>query len=176
MVTITQGGEAIALERGKNVTLPELGLSIEAGRFIPDFRMGPEGPYSASPSLQNPALEIEVGGMGRAEKGWLFLNHPRFNSKFDLPVNPMLVEIEPIYYTGMQVSYNPGENVLLAGFLFGTVGLILLYLFNHRVIGGMLRGDRLIVAGLEYRWKVGFGNEFDSMSLELDKRFGHGAH
>ena len=176
VVSLSGGGEGITLELGESVTLLERGLSIEAGRFIPDFRMGPDGPYSASLSLQNPALEIEVRGMGRAERGWLFLNHPRFNSKFDLPVSPTLVEIEPLYYTGLQVSYNPGEHVLMAGILFGTVGLILLYLFNHRVIGGVLDEDRLFVAGLEYRWKVGFGEEFDSMSAGLKKRFGQGAY
>jgi len=176
VVSLSPGGEGITLIRGESTALFERGLSIEPGRFIPDFRMGPDGPYSASPSLQNPALEIEVRGMGRAERGWLFLDHPRFNSKFDLPVSPVLVEIEPLYYTGLQVSYNPGEHVLLTGIIFGTVGLILLSLFNHRVIGGMLQGDRLLVAGLEYRWKVGFGEEFGSLSTELKKIFGHGAH
>jgi cytochrome c biogenesis protein len=171
-VSLTEGGREITLNRGRSVTVAELGLSVEPGRFFPDFRMGRNGPYSASLSLQNPALEIEVKGMGRAERGWLFLNHPRFNSKFDLPVSPSLVRIEPIYYTGLQVSYNPGEHVLMAGILFGTVGLILLYLFNHRIIGCVLDRKRLLVAGLEYRWRVGFGEEFDSMSTELRERYG----
>ena len=176
VVSLSQEAKGITLKRGESITLFEQGLSIAPGRFIPDFRMGSDGPYSASLSLLNPALEIEVKGMGRAERGWLFLNHPRFNSKFDLPVSPILDEIEPLYYTGLQVSYNPGEHVLLAGILLGTVGLILLYLFNHRVIGGMLDDDRLFVAGLEYRWKVAFGEEFGSMSTELEKRFGLGGH
>jgi cytochrome c biogenesis protein len=176
VVSLSRGGEQIDLKRGNSIALAERGLSIEPGRFIPDFRMGPEGPYSASPSLQNPALEIEIKGMGRVERGWLFLNHPRFNSKFDFPVSPILVEIEPLYYTGLQVSYNPGEHVLMAGILLGTVGLVLLYIFDHRVIGGMLDGERLLVAGLEYRWKVGFGEEFDSISTELRRISSHGEH
>ncbi len=173
-VTLSRGGERIDLRRGGSVALAEQGLTIEPGRFIPDFRMGPDGPYSASPSMQNPALELKVKGMGRVERGWLFLNHPRFNSKYDFPVEPLLVEIMPLYYTGLQVSRNPGEHVLMAGILLGTVGLLLLYLFDHRVIGGMLGGGRLLLAGLEYRWKVGFGGEFDSIRRELEQMADHG--
>jgi len=174
VVALDGGGEEITLRRGVIVTPAGRGLSVEPGRFLPDFRMGRNGPYSASLSLLNPALEIEVKGRGRAERGWLFLNHPQFNSKFDLPVSPRLVSIEPLYYTGLQVSYNPGEHVLMAGILTGTVGLLLLYLFNHRVIGGVIDGGKLIVAGLEYRWRVGFGEEFGSMSAELRERYGRG--
>lgn len=170
-VSLSEEGKTVTLEPGGNVMLSDLGLLIEPGRFLPDFRMGKSGPFSASLSMQNPALEIVVKGMSRTERGWLFLNHPGFNSRFTLPVNPSLVEIEPVYYTGMQVSYNPGEHVLLAGFLFGTIGLILLYFLNYRVIGGALLDDRLVLAGLEYRWKVGFGEEFDSMRTELKERF-----
>ena len=168
-ISLFKEGRVERLERGGSLELPERGLTIEPGRFIPDFRMGPEGPFSASLSMQNPALEIMVEGMGRVERGWLFLKHPRFNSKFDLPVEPTLVEIEPVYYTGMQVSYNPGEHVLFAGFLLGTVGLIPLYLLSHRVIGGALLKDHILIAGLQYRWKVGFKEEFDAMSDELTR-------
>ncbi len=171
-VTLAEGGEEITLRPGESVTLFGRGLSVEPGRFFPDFRMGGNGPYTASLSLQNPALEIEVKGQGRAERGWLFLRHPRFNSKFDLPVSPTLVSVEPLYYTGLQVSYNPGEHVLITGIVFSTVGLVLLYLFNHRVIGGTLEGGRLLVAGLEYRWRVGFKEEFDALIDELRERYG----
>jgi cytochrome c biogenesis protein len=176
VVTLSRGGERIDLKRGGSVALAGRGLTIEPGRFIPDFRMGPDGPYSASPSMLNPALEMKIKGMGRVERGWLFLNHPRFNSKFDFPVEPILVEVRPLYYTGLQVSRNPGEHVLMAGILIGTVGLVLLYVFDHRVIGGMLGGERLVIAGLEYRWKVGFGEEFDSIRGDLEHIAGHRGH
>lgn len=166
--------ERIRLKPGGRALFGEGWLTVRTGRFIPDFRMGPDGPYSASLSMLNPALELKVRGMGRVESGWLFLNHPEFNSKFDFPISPVLLEIEPLYYTGLQVSRNPGEHVLMAGIVLGTVGLLLLYLFDHKVIGGMLDGERLLLAGLEYRWKVGFGEEFDSIRRGLGRIFGIG--
>ena len=169
VVSLSPGGNRIDLERGSSVAITERGLTIEPERFLPDFRMGPDGPYSASLSMQNPALELKIMGLGRVERGWLFLNHPRFNSKFGFPVGLVLLEIEPLYYTGLQVSRNPGEHVLVAGIILGTVGLLLLYLFDHRVIGGMIDGERLLIAGLEYRWKVGFGEEFDSIRRGLER-------
>jgi cytochrome c biogenesis protein len=165
------GRETVALRYGEVAALGSAQLSVRPLRFLPDFRMGPSGPYSASMTLGNPALEIEVRDSERYERGWLFLNYPRFNSKFGFQIRPRLVSIAPFIFTGLQVSHNPGEHIFMAGIILATAGLALLYLFNHRALGGVIDGRRLLIAGMEFRWKLSFEEEFERMGEALRERF-----
>ncbi len=159
----------IELRPGETYGIEETDLSVRAIRFLPDFRMGEQGPFSAGMNMGNPALEIEIRGDDRAERGWLFLEYPKFNSKFDYPVRALLVDIGPIFFTELQIGYNPGEHVLLAGFALATVGLILLYTLNYRVLGGFISDERLVIAAVSYRWKVSFFDEFTRIGAGLEK-------
>ena len=157
------------LQPGEIYEIEGTDLRVRAVRFLPDFRMGEQGPFSAGTSMGNPAVEIEIIGADRAERGWLFLEYPRFNSKFDYPVRALLVDIRPVFFTGLQIGYNPGEHVLLAGIALATAGLVLLYTLNYRVLGGFVDGDRLVIAAVSYRWKVSFRNEFARIGAGLEK-------
>jgi cytochrome c biogenesis protein len=164
--------DRVLLRHGDAVPIRAGLLLVRPLRFLPDFRLGRNGPYSASMTLGNPALEIEVSDAERSERGWLFLHYPRFNSKFDFAIRARLVSIEPLFFTGLQIAYNPGEYVFMTGIVLATIGLGLLYLFNYRVIGGVVDGRRLVVAGIEFRWRVSFEKEFDTMSIALKERLG----
>jgi cytochrome c biogenesis protein ResB len=157
------------LRPGETYEIEGTDLSVRAVRFLPDFRMGEQGPFSAGTSMGNPALEIEIRGADRTERGWLFLEYPKFNSKFDYPVRALLVDIGPVFFTGLQIGYNPGEHVFLAGIALATVGLVLLYTFNYRVLGGFIGDERLVIAAVSYRWKVSFRGEFTRIGTGLEE-------
>lgn len=144
-------------------------FTLEAKRFFPDFKMAAEGPYSASRNMANPALEIEVRGPEMAERGWLFLKFPQFNSLSKVPLRFNLLNLEPAYYTGLQISTNPGTQTILAGIIFATVGLILLYTFSYRSIKGLVSNEQLVLAGVRYNWKVSFENEFKELGKAVRK-------
>ncbi len=171
-LSIESGGEApcvTELRPGMISDIGGTGLTIKAVRFLPDFRMGERGPYSAGLSMGNPALEIEVTGSDRSERGWIFLEYPRFNSKFDFPVRALLLDIGPVMVTGLQVSYNPGEHVLMVGIALATLGLILLYSLSYRVLGGCIEGDRLVLAALSYKWRFSMTDELNGIGVDLEK-------
>jgi len=157
---------------GASARIADSMVAVTAVRFIPDFRMGPDGPFSASGFPRNPALEVEVAYGGETERGWLFLYHSDFNRPFAAPVELVLDRIEPVYYTGLEVSANPGSGVLFAGFAAATLGLLLMYLCNPRVVKGAAGADALVVAGTEYRWKASFEREFAALREEIRKEIG----
>ncbi|HUV36497.1 MAG TPA: cytochrome c biogenesis protein ResB [Patescibacteria group bacterium] len=160
-------GTVVRLEPDEAFSLEGFPLVIRAKRFLPDFKIGPNGPYSETPNMHNPAIEVELEGEGGAQEGWLFLYYPRFNSRFDLPVQLSLVDVAPVYFTGLQISTNPGSMVLLAGIAAATIGLALLYIFNYRCLKGVMDAEGLILAGTGYRWKVSFREEFEKVSAGL---------
>lgn len=157
------GSGSVTLAADKRVPLEGTSLSLRALRLLPDFRMSPSGPYSASGTLANPALEVEIAWEGGSETGWVFLYYPRFNTSFESGLRLELIDIEPLYYTGLQVASNPGSPVLIAGILVSTLGAILLLIFDYRSVAGLIGREGILVAGRAYRWKVSFEKEFEDI-------------
>jgi cytochrome c biogenesis protein len=164
---------SIELVPAEPVAIGDGAIAITALRYIPDFRMGPGGAFSASSFPSNPALEIEVASSGEKERGWLFLYHPDFGKRFLAPADLVLTGCEPVYYTGLEVSANPGAGILLAGFAAATLGLLLMYGCNPRIVRGFARPDGVIVAAGEHRWKTSFEREFADLHEAVRKEFGH---
>jgi cytochrome c biogenesis protein ResB len=147
---------------------------VRALRFFPDFRMGSGGPFSASPYPSNPALEIEVSHGGDAERGWLFLYHREFSTRFIAPVELVFTRLEPVYYTGLEVSANPGTGVLIAGFAAATLGLLLMYGCNPRMVKGFAGRDGVVMAAGEHRWRASFEREFAGLRESMLRELGRG--
>ncbi|MCX5752327.1 MAG: cytochrome c biogenesis protein ResB [Candidatus Krumholzibacteria bacterium] len=165
---------SLDLAAGEPVAIGDGTITIQALRYLPDFRMGREGAFSASSLPANPALEIEVGGSGEKERGWLFLYHRDFSKRFLAPVDLVLTRCEPVYYSGLEVSANPGAGVLLAGFAAATLGLFLMYVCNPRIVRGFARPDAIVVAAGEHRWKASFEREFADLREAIRKEIGQG--
>ncbi len=159
----------VILKPNEKVLLEGTSFTVEAKRFFPDFKMNAEGPYSASRNMDNPALEVEVVGEEASESGWLFLLYPRFNSLSNIPVSLKLVDVEPMYYTGLQISTSPGSPTVLVGIILATAGLILLYMFGYRSIKGLVGRERILIAGTGCSWKVSFLSEFKTLEKALRK-------
>lgn len=119
---------------------------VRARRFLPDFRIGPGGAWSASGTPANPALEIELGDSARAERGWLFLRHPSASTRFSAPVSLSLIEVEPVYVTGLQVSRDPGGGLVVGGVIIATIGLFMMYTTTRRFLLGEIAPEALVVA------------------------------
>jgi cytochrome c biogenesis protein len=163
---------SIDVTPGVPASVSDSAITLTALRYFPDFRMSQSGPYSASGYPSNPALEVEVASHGGVERGWLFLNHPDFNKRFSAPVDFVLSRCEPLFYTGLEVTSNPGAPLLFIGFALATVGLMLMYLCNPRILKGIATSDSIVMAGVESRWKASFEKELSEVREALRRNTG----
>lgn len=160
----------VILKSDEEAKLAGTGYTIRAGKFFPDFRMGDSGPYSASSVVRNPALEVRLSSGDGSRTGYLFPLHPRFNSRFDHLFALTVEDIEPVYYTGLLITSNPGSPVLWTGMILASIGLVLLYIFDYRCINGYIGPDRMVMYIAGGRWKVSLREKFDSIETQVREK------
>ena len=147
----------IRLRPGEEVAID--GLVLRARRFLPDFRTGPGGAWSASGSMENPALLVEFGDSARTERGWLFLRYPAADKRFARPGTLAFIDVEPVYVTGLQVSRDPGSAPVLAGVIIATLGLGMMYSTTRRSLLGAVEPEALVIAGAGGGWRSSLDDE-----------------
>ncbi len=157
----------LTLKQNSTESVPGTELSVTTGRFFPDFRMTESGPRSVSGAMNNPALEIILAGPGGRTSGWAFLMFPDFGTKFDRLDTVLLKDVEPVYYTGLELTSNPGAGLFLAGMILASAGLLLLYMYDYRVVHGSIDGTGITVVGVTARWKVAFSDQIERIGREV---------
>ena len=92
------------------------------------------------------------------------------------PFIPMLDDYEQHYYTGLQLTQDPGMNVVWFGSAILVFGLCIMLYVSHRkvwiVCEAQNRGVRLRVAGLSNRNTMAFEREFNELLRELENNLG----
>lgn len=155
------------LRRGPGAEIEGTGYRAAAGRFFPDFRMGRGGPFSASPQMANPALEVRLFSAADTLSGYLFLLHPKFNTAFGGEGSLFLEDLEPVYYTGLEISSNPGAALMLWGMGISSAGLLLLYAFIYKKLKGHISGDRMAIRSAQGRLGARMSGEMASIEKEI---------
>ncbi len=88
------------------------------------------------------------------------------------PYIPVLDDVDQKYYTGLQVTTDPGMNIVWIGSALLVIGLCIMLYISHRKLWIIIRpedeGLHLTLAGLSNRNPLNFKREFD----ELQKTFG----
>jgi cytochrome c biogenesis protein len=168
-VTPEGGGPPVAVRivPGERVPVPGTGLTVRAGRFKPDFRMIGGVPRSVSGMMNNPALELMIEGSQGRESGWIFPLHPKFGTEFTIVRRLRVTDLEPRYYTGLEISVNPGAPVLVWGMVMASAGLLALLLWHYRVLRGSMDAEGIAAVGTHARWKVSFREETGRIAREL---------
>jgi len=106
--------------------------TVRITQFIPDFVVVGNHIQSRSDQPNNPAVQISVQSAQAGEnKIWLFPKFPEFthgnNSGFDFRV----ANVQMGYFTGLQVSHEPGQWAVWAGVVLMAVALALVFYFVH---------------------------------------------
>ena len=176
-VFAARGGRAarvVDLVPGVAPSIGDSTITVTARSIPSRFPDGPGGRVLGEPLPGNPALEVEVviRRRGRSAAGsFSIIGDFRQALRRRRSISSS-TGCEPVYYTGLEVSANPGAGVLFAGFAAATLGLLLMYLCNPRVVKGVATPDALVVAGVEYRWKASFEREFAEMREAIRKEIG----
>ena len=120
-------GEPVQLDANTTVTLAE---------YIPDFFIRDNQIFKRSDNPENPAFRLQVKNAttGEDQKLWIF---PAYNSAAQGPATAYKFDFREMdmgYYTGLEVSHEPGQWLVWAGVLLMGAGLfVAFYLVHMRV-------------------------------------------
>ena len=129
----------VTLRLDEDVPVPGTPYSLRILQFVPDFSLN-EKREVVSQSVQpsNPALQILVLRDGKPLKApWIFENYPMLQMP---PVQKedefilLLADYVPAYYTGLQITYDPGADLFWIACTILVGGLMMLFYLHHRKI------------------------------------------
>ncbi len=135
----------------RDITIaPDETLSLDAdttvrlAEFIPDYVVSDGQVYARSNELQNPAahLVVESKKSGQAINVWL-PPIPGFEQNASSPYAFKGKDIQMAYFTGLEVSHEPGQWAVWAGVVLMGIGLaVVFYLVHVRVWAVPVRDAR----------------------------------
>ncbi len=89
------------------------------------------------------------------------------------PFVPILDDYEQVYYTGLQLTNDPGMNVVWVGSAILVIGLCIMFYMPHRKLWLILehkgKGIQVRLAGMTNRNRLGFEKEFHDLLSKMDE-------
>ena len=172
-------GKEVTFDFNKDFALPEWGLKVKMVDFVADFIYDTSAKkvFSRSAEHKNPAVLLEIYENGKLiSKPWIFLNFPdaQFMKKKDSRYFFQLLNYNPVSYTGLQVTKDPGVNIVLVGFSLLTLGMILAFVVSHKKLWVSLeeRDGKVIIltGGSVNKNDLGFEREFAGLTEDIEKQ------
>lgn len=120
-----EGGTNTPYQRN-NFTVPGTSLSLDI-RFYPDMLMKGRELTNRKLALGNPGMEITVTKAGQKPIKGVILKGEKLNF-----AGNSLSFADVKQWTGLEIIYDPGANILFAGCWITVAGLLLLYTLNYR--------------------------------------------
>jgi cytochrome c biogenesis protein len=121
----------IVLHPGEKVAL-DAEHSVQLAAFVPDLVINGNRIESRSDQPNNPAIQLSIASQKMGEsKMWLFANYPTFSHPSNAPYDFKFQDLAMGYFTGLQVSYEPGQWAVWAGCILMGIGLMMAFYFVH---------------------------------------------
>jgi len=106
--------------------------TVRITQFVPDFVVVENRIESRSDQPVNPAVQISVQSRRAGEKKlWLFPKFPEFTHSNDTGFDFQVKDLQMGYFTGLEVSHEPGQWLVWAGVVLMGVALALVFYFVH---------------------------------------------
>ena len=158
-------------------TLPlDAETSVRLTAFLPDFVLRGGEVESRSNQLNNPAIQLLVDSKkAGAVKVWLFPNFPAFAHPDASPYTFQVRDLQMAYFTGLQVSHEPGQWAVWTGAVLMGLGLAAaFYLVHVRVWAVPVSDDRgrsvLWVGASASKNREEFEERFQKLVEEIEGR------
>jgi cytochrome c biogenesis protein len=108
-----------------------------------------------------PGVQIAYLDGNEPKAFWFLRDVPGMRQKEIMGVNVRLKEIREEYYTGLEISRDPGVWVVWTGFAMILFGLYINFFVHHRRVYLRQTAEGVRVAGVSSRNKEAFDREFD---------------
>jgi len=121
---------------GESFEIPEEGIVVMVGAFLPDFALEGDVAYSRTQRLLNPAayLEIYDRSGGLLFRTWTFAQLPQMQLLIENPYRFYLEGMTAPQFTGLEISWDPGVPVAYGAFALMVVMLVAHILFKHQMV------------------------------------------
>jgi cytochrome c biogenesis protein len=135
-------GQEISLGQNETAQLDSQ-ISVRLVRFIPDFVVQDNQIYARSNQPDNPAIQLEVTSKKAKQPAlvWIFPQFPNASHDSKSPYNFKFRDLRMGYFTGMQVSHEPGQWLVWAGCLVMALGLFTAFYMVHMRFWAMVMRD-----------------------------------
>jgi cytochrome c biogenesis protein len=183
--TLRLGEHELELPQRTPERIPDTPFTVAADLLLPDFRINDGRADSGSLDLKNPAVRVSFAiGPRKAKPLWLFLNNPGLCYAEDedgmlirAPKPPFeLAAVDPVLFSGIQVAYDPGYKVVLAGSILWLLGMIGTFYLHRRRLWVVVEPDgdgaRVSVGGWSSRGPEEFAREFEALMRGLRAALG----
>ena len=169
------GGAPKDLTIGLNEAVPlDSDTTVRLAEFIPDYVVSDGQVYARSNDLGNPAahLVVESRKSGQAINFWLPAI-PGFEQNASSPYTFEGKDIQMAYFTGLEVSHEPGQWGVWAGVVLMGFGLALVFYFVHARVWAVpvrdARGQRqLWIGGTANKNKDVFEQRFRELAEQIE--------
>jgi cytochrome c biogenesis protein len=99
--------------------------------FIPDFAVRGDQIVARSQEPVNPAIQVVVNSKKSGQAAaWIFPRYPEFAQPAESPYTFQFRDAKMGYFTGLQVSYEPGQWAVWGGVILMAVGLAMAFYFT----------------------------------------------
>jgi cytochrome c biogenesis protein len=121
--------KAITLATGSPAQI-DADTKVEIAQFIPDFYIQDNEVHVRSRNLNNPAIELAVTDKAGTKKVWIF---PNFGdrSQGSAAYEFQLTDAKLANFTGLEVSFEPGQWLVWAGVILMGAGLLVAFYMVH---------------------------------------------
>jgi cytochrome c biogenesis protein len=160
---------------GLDETVPlDADTSVRLAEFIPDYVVSDGQVYARSNELENPAahLIVESKKSGQSVNVWL-PPIPGLEQNASSPYAFEGKDVQMAYFTGLEVSHEPGQWSVWAGVVLMGIGLTVVFYFVHtriwvvpvRDAGGQLQ---LWIGGIANKNKDAFEQRFQDLIKQIE--------
>ncbi|MEZ4815147.1 MAG: cytochrome c biogenesis protein ResB [Bdellovibrionota bacterium] len=144
---------------GQVQNFPKYGASFVPVKFAQDLQG--HGPAIQVQTLKNDQL---VG-----EPYWVLKNDPVYDFGRDSEWALVLDEYKPLYFTGLQVAYDPGAPIYWLGCIGMLLGTFYALFFQHKKFHFIVRKGKVILTGSTHRLPYSFESELKKLSQSIEE-------
>jgi cytochrome c biogenesis protein len=166
----------VDLEWQKEANLDKLGLKLMMTDFVADFgfNSADKKVYSKTAEHANPAVRLTVTeGATMQAAPWIFYHYPDL---FDIQGSRYsfeLVGYQPKKFTGLQITKDPGVNIVWIGSTMIVVGITLSSFIYHRRLWAKIipndHGVTVHLGGNTHKSQIDFQKEFRKLTDRIAK-------
>lgn len=160
----------------ESVPLGDTGLRLNAFAFLPDWALTEnQVAYSRSQRLNNPGAFLRIYNENDelVHQNWAFsqanMQLLQDTVSPDRDFRIYLIGMNAPEFTGIQVNYDPGYNVAIAGFVLMMLGILVHLYFTHKQIWVFVdpKEQKLYVGGKARHHSKGFETEFEQLVKQI---------